>query len=102
MIKDLKKTQLSTDELTRLQDNIAEFARQFVDPFFSGIIIPDVVIGTGLTNIAHGLARKYNGWQLVDIKGDARVWRDDSSAADKNKFISLRASASVTVSLRVF
>lgn len=102
MVKDFKRIKTIDAETERIQDNIAEFTKQLVSPFLSANIIKDVVISTTFTDVAHGLGRIYQGWQIVDIQGDARVWRDTASIQDKTKFITLRSSATVTVSLRVF
>ena len=85
-----------------LQGNVREYVNQLNNVILSGRIVSSVVIGTSTTLVPHELARSYQGWHLVDLQGDARVWRDATSTADTTRFLPLRASSSVTVSLWVF
>lgn len=100
-LKDLKKIAFSTD-LLKFQDYIIEWISQLNKTTLQGIVVKNVVINATTTDIQHGLGRAYQGWHLLDIQGDARVWRDPASVSDSSKFLPLRASATVTVSLWVF
>jgi hypothetical protein len=102
VFKGLKRIAVKDAALSQVQDNVTQFSQQFDKAILAGHLLTDVTIGTSSTSIPHGLARRYQGWHLVDIQGDARVWRDTASTADNTLFIPLKASASVTVSLWVF
>lgn len=84
--------QETRDAVRRLEDNNA---LDFVD-------LEAVVIGTAATLVSHRLGRRVVGWHLTDIRGDARVWRDTTSTADPEQFLVLKASAAVTINLRIF
>lgn len=101
-LKELKKIKLASDELSRLQDNIDSFGRQFNKVISDGIILKDIELETTTVYVPHLLGRVYTGWQVIDLQGDARVWRDTTSTEDTSKFIPLKASATVTVNLWVF
>lgn len=100
-LKDLKRIKLDNRDTETLQENVREYLGQLNPIVLSGIIV-DATVGTSTTLINHGLARKFQGWHLLDVQGDARVWRDATSTADSKLFLPLRASASVNVKLWVF
>lgn len=101
-LKELRRINVKDQELSQVQDNLTDFSRQFNKTILDGLIMTDVSLTTSVANLVHGLGRKYQGWHLIDIQGDARVWRDTTSTADTTKYLPLKASASVTVSLWVF
>lgn len=106
-LKEFKKIESSNSELTKIQENIKSFTSQLNKAVLSGLVIENVSIGTATTMVPHGLARDYQGWQLLDVQGDARVWRDATVDASlpqngKDKFLPLKASVAVTVKLWVF
>ena len=98
--------------LTQLQENVQQFLNQLNKTTLNGLFLEkiknasgsliDITIGTSETLVPHGLTREFRGWHIVDIQGDARVWRVASSSADLHLFLPLRASSSVTVKLWVF
>lgn len=102
MLKAFKKIDFRDRSLFQFQENVAQYLGQLNGKLLGGNEVKDVVIGTSTTLVPHELTRAFQGWHLVDIQGDARVWRDTTSTADKTKFLPLKASASVTVSLWVF
>lgn len=53
------------------------------------------------TLVSHGMGRKVL-WKVVDVKEDARVWRDAASTADEALFLALKCSANCTVKLEVW
>jgi hypothetical protein len=101
-IKDLKRVKVNDHDIMALQESVYDFSRQINKTIADGVIITDEVINTAATSIPHGLNRAFVGWQILDIQGDARVWRDTSTTADNTKFLTLKASTAVTVSLWVF
>jgi hypothetical protein len=109
-LKKLKRFELSTNELNKLQENVANFTDQLNDVFLNGRIllntdgsvIEGITVQTTTTNIPHGLGRAYQGWVVIDVQGNARVWRDATAAVDSTKFLPLVASSSVTIKLWVF
>lgn len=102
MLKAFKRIDFKDRLLFQFQENVGQFLGQLNGKILGGNEVKDVVIGTSTTLVPHELARSYQGWHLLDIQGDARVWRDTTSTADNTKFLPLKASASVTVSLWVF
>ena len=109
-LKSLKTTDFRDKDLMKLQENVSEYVGQLNSIVLGGILLEktigqapiEITIGTTTTLVAHGLSRKFQGWSLVDIQGDARVWRDVSYTDNLDKFLPLKASASVTVKLWVF
>ena len=110
-LKDFKLIQSGDEDIQKVQSNLRSFFNQFNGVILSGNLLEkigtpgnlvDIVIQTTTTLVPHGLGRSFSGWHLVDIQGDARVWRDTSSTADNERFLPLRASAQVTVKLWVF
>lgn len=69
----------------------------------------EIVLTTTARNIAHKLGRKYRGWFIIDRNADARVWVDPPVGVplvdpnpDRERFLRLDASATVTVKIWVF
>lgn len=63
-----------------------------------GRLIENQEVATAGTRIPHGLKRRLRGWFLVGQDANATVWE---TARDES-FLSLDASATVTVSIWVF
>jgi hypothetical protein len=101
-LKDLKLLHFRDRETADLQSNVREFLNQLDFNVLQGNVIDNVSLGTTATMIAHKLGRKFLGWQILDIQGDARVWRDTSITDRPEQFLPLKASSSVTVKLWVF
>lgn len=101
-LKKFKKIDFKDKDVSRFQDSVDEYLNQLNGVVLDGIILNDVLVGTSSTDISHKLGRTFQGWHLLDIQGDARVWRDTASTSDLTKFLPLKASAAVTVSLWVF
>lgn len=111
-LRDLKRVGSAKDDLFKGQENTMEFVRQLNKTMLDGVLLTQIRdsngrlvsidIETSTTLVPHGLGRKFVGWHIIDILGDARVWRDDSVIKDRDKFLALKASAAVTVSLWVF
>lgn len=101
-IKDLKRIKVQDQDLATVQESVYDFTRQINKVLTDGVILKDVLLGTSTTDVSHGLRRAYEGWQIIDVRGDVRVWRDATATSDNTKFLPLKASAAVTVSLWVF
>lgn len=106
-LKEFKYIQSTSPEVNKVQDNLRNYLLQLNKLTLSGNLLDKtgedpIVIGTTTTLVPHGLGRRIMGWHLVDIQGDARVWRDDTSTANEELFLPLKASASVTIKLWVF
>lgn len=68
-------------------------------PILKGIMLADVTLKVGDNNINTLLARKQQGWLVVDKTGVATVYR---SKPFNSTTLTLNSSAPVTVSLWVF
>jgi len=101
-LKDFQRFNAEDKEIVQVQENLSKYFKQLNPAILDGIFTQEVTISTSTTLVPHGLARKFQGWHLLDIQGDARVWRDTTSTADNTKFLPLRASTSVVVRLWVF
>lgn len=110
-LKDFQRIDAEDKTLVKVQENVDKYLRQinptvndglFLEKIKSGSTLIDITIGTSTTLVPHGLGRIFQGWHLLDIQADARVWRDATSTSDPTKFLPLKASASVVVKLWVF
>lgn len=111
-LREFKKIDSDQRELIKIQDNVKEFLNRLNPVTLDGIFLEqvqnssgqlvDITIGTSTTLVPHGLGRAFQGWHLMDIRGDARVWRDATVTTNLDLFLPLRASASVVVKLWVF
>lgn len=101
-LKDLKFIDSEDREIVKIQENMQTWTRQLNRTMLSGILLDEVTIATSETLVPHLLGRAFQGWQIIDLQGDARVWRVATSTANTSLFLPLRASASVVVKLWVF
>lgn len=88
-------------DLNRIQTNIGMFSSGIVGiPILDGNLIEDVVLGSTETKVNHKLGRRYRGWVIVDKSANQSVWAATSAISER--YLSLTASGTVTVSLWVF
>ena len=91
-----KKLFHDDDIINRIQSNIEE---QFDQSNYNDLI--GIALIAGQDNIInHKLGRKFIGWQVIDINRDSNVWRINNNSPTLN--LTLRCSASTTISLRIF
>ena len=103
MIKELETQHTGVQEIELLQQNTKNFVKSLErNPLLDGILIKNVFFSGAVTvNIAHKLGRKPRGWFTTDITGNlANIARNVGDCNDK--FLSLAASATCTISLWVF
>jgi hypothetical protein len=94
----VRRINTTNQDLQLIQGNIQAAFQQLQSlPLVDGSEVKEVSIGTSPTQVAHGLGLQPSKWVLTDIQADARVWR----TAWDDKFLTLQASAQVTVSLWV-
>jgi hypothetical protein len=126
---DFKRIFCSDRDLNRVQENMAEFARQFKNPFLAGILIDSMVdedpqsanfgksvpitLSTTTKKVQHLLGREPQGYVVVSQNAAVSVYKVDYAATtnsaeiaankvDALKYINLKASGNVTVKLWVF
>lgn len=91
--------QLGTDpKLTETQNRVRTFVAQLGE-IANGKLVEGKAIGTGETEIGHGLGRRPVGWLVIRNNANAAIY--DSKAPD-DTFLYLRAGVAATVSLWVF
>lgn len=93
---------IARDPTDQFQRDSVEAIKNLNIPLINGVLVENIVLTTTTTRVSHSLNRSYNGYIIVKMNADARVWVDTTTTADSDKFIPLKASASVTVSLWVF
>jgi hypothetical protein len=100
-IKDFKAISTENDELDRVQDNVSLFTQPLVDnPLLDGRLLEDVILTTSEVLVEHKLGRKPRGWYIV--KKNAAQDIHESGTTLQERFLSLTAAGTVTVSLWVF
>lgn len=94
------RKQLTGDaNLDKVQNNVEIFAQQFYrNSLIDGLLIEGVTVTTGTASVAHKLGRTPVGFIVVDKNANADIW----TVSKNNTFLTLDASATVTVSLWVF
>lgn len=102
MLKQLRRTNATTNDVANLESAVADFAKQISSkPQLDSVLVKNVRLFASSDNpVPHLLGREYVGWQLTDLDANAVVWR--SSTQLKDKFLTLRTSADCTVSILVF
>lgn len=84
------------------RENRAIIERLNSVPLVGGRLLVEVGVNTAPTRVAHGLGRPYLGYLVVKSTADVSVWVDSATDTAPDRFISLDASASATISLWVF
>jgi len=69
------------------------------NPLSQGVLLKDVALANGTTQIDHRLDRMMQGWFITDINGAATVYRSQPFNSDT---LTLTSNAAVTVNLYVF
>ena len=103
-LKDLKKINGSTDELSRLQSNLENWASSVQKSGLSdGRLLQGVVCSAGgVNNVEHKLNRELIGWIVVGQSAQATIWDSQAANVFKTKFLALNCSANVILNLWVF
>lgn len=104
MIRVFQKLPTTDQVLDRVQSNIDGAFRRLAQmvPIVDGRLVTDVALTTSTSRIEHGLARRPQGWIVVGRSADARVWDMQNSNNLQDRYLDLRASGAVTVSIWVF
>jgi hypothetical protein len=93
------KTFGGSDEINRVQDNIADALKPLADAPLNGhVLVGPVTIGTTPTTVAHKLGQQLQSWCLAGPKANAVVWEISRTKST----LTLQASASVETYLLVF
>jgi len=100
-IKPFKELRVKDPVVERVQSNISTAFNPLTDiPLLNGRLIEDVALTTSETKVEHKLGRAYRGWIIVDKNAAQDVYV--SSETLTQRFLSLTAAGTVTVSLWVF
>ena len=89
-------------DLTRVQDAIEEALGPIVtSPILDANLIQNVVLTSGQDNqVSHGLGRAFRMWWVVTKDANSDIWAIPNQTFT-SRFLTLRCSADVTVSLWV-
>lgn len=103
-MKSLKKINGSTNELSRLQSNLENWAVSIQKSGLNdGVLLQNISLTTGATSsIEHKLGRAPVGWIIVRQRANAQVWDSQDANIFKTKSLALECSADVTIDLWVF
>lgn len=100
-MREFKRTNTSDQDLSQLQQRLGEFFQPLItNPLLDGVLITDVSLSSVETKVEHKLRRKPIGYIVVAKNADANVWTSDDKLS--TAYLTLQASAAVTVSLWVF
>lgn len=99
----LQRIQTADRVLNMIQDNVSNI----LDPYSSkdilqGQILQKVVLVTGANTVPHKLNRTLIGWFIVRQRALATLYDTQDSQSRPDLFLSLVASANVTVDIYVF
>jgi hypothetical protein len=98
-IKQMRKSYTLPEEVKDLENNVKDVLDQITGiGLLDGRLIQDVALLSGANRIAHVLGRKPQGFIIVNRNSSAIVWQTNIDTL----FITLNASANITVSLWIF
>lgn len=101
-IKAFRRPGQMTTETVLLAANIEDFTRQLVlNPLLDGRVISTIALTASVpSTIPHSLGRDWLGWLVINKNANANVWV--SATTNKDRGITLTASANVTIDLYIF
>ena len=103
MIKDFESINTTDSDIRELQYRLSTVLRPVTKaPILDGVLLEDIALSTSSTDVPHKLGRAARGYIPVKMNASANVYDEESSNGDKENFLKLKASASVTVNLWVF
>ena len=103
MIKDFESINTTDSDIRELQYGLSTVLRPVTKaPILDGVLLEDIALSTSSTDVPHKLGRAARGYIPVKMNASANVYDEESSNGDKENFLKLKASASVTVNLWVF
>lgn len=99
----LQRIQTADRVLNMIQDNVSNI----LDPYSSkeilqGQILQNIELASGANTVAHKLNRKLLGWFVIRQRSSATIYDTQDSQTQPALFLSLVASANVTIDLYVF
>ena len=97
-VKGFKTVNFDDRSIQKFQDNVIAMKSELDKAEFINGIFIEAKIDVTPTSIDHKLQKEPSGWFLMDIQGNATVWR----TAWNDKSITLQSSALVTIGLWVF
>lgn len=95
---------LIRDHNDLFQRDVSSIIQQVgTNPLLNGILLENITIpGVTLTRVNHPLNRPYRGYIVVYQNAETVLWVDETGNAERDKYLGLMSSATVTVSLWVF
>jgi hypothetical protein len=98
-----KTVQTTNADTRRLQDSVSEAFSQLQtkNPILNGVYV-EQEIGTGDTEVSHGLQRQPTGFLVVRRDADANVWESGTANGRPSDKLILKATTGVNVTLYVF
>jgi len=102
MIGKFNKINVSDYELARVQDAVGEALKGLeLVPYVNGVIIENVPLDSTKDNqVFHGLGKDWRYWSLLRLSANSVVY-EATTQQFKDKIITLKCTASCTVSLFV-
>ena len=100
-IRDFKKVAGGDEEFSKLQERLQEFFQPIIAcALLDGTLLTNVVLSTTATKVEHKLRRPVQGWIVVRKNAAADIFEPNRDLP--TTFLTLQASAAVTVDLWVF
>lgn len=95
--------QTQNREVNQLQANIVKAISPLLqNPALYGLLLTSQFLGTGANTLLHKLGRPLQGWVIVRQRSLASVYDTQDAQSEPETFLTLVASAPVTVDLYVF
>jgi hypothetical protein len=102
-IRGLKRRGSDSEDITKLQDNLAEALSPILsNPILNGVLLKEVELSSGNNQLSHKLGRKPLGWIVVRQRANVSIWDSQDSEKLQDKYLSLEASGSVIVDIIIF
>lgn len=102
-LRDYKKINSPDEILNRVQDEVSNAISQLLrTELLDGRLIQNVVLTAGENSVEHKLDRAPIGWVVTRKRANSEVWDSQDDNTRPNRFLTLNASADVTVDIWVF
>ena len=102
--KAFKKLHFPDQTVRKLQSNVENALAPIINSdILDGVLLKNVDLRFDRINeINHGLGRAPQGWIIVRLRGDSRIWDVQDSNNTKQRTLSLRCTTDVEVDMWIF
>ena len=100
MLRSFKVINIDEPNLSKFQDNVGAALEPIIaSPIIDGVVLTNVLLANGTTNIEHKLGRPLRGWIITRQRGPAQVYDLQDSNTSPSRLLTLISDTEVSIDL---